>query len=212
MPGDPSSPPDRWGRMSRPVRRVLCRGGVSPAAVATIHLGAVLPQPSSDLPAGSGGQPSCACCLVLLRAGFAQPHPSPGALVVSCTTVSPLPIRSRGSAVCFLLHCSRGSPRVGVTHRPALWSPDVPRQFPDAAARPTHSPCHSTRSLPARHERVRTGSGVARAVPRVRWAGRRPRVRGRRARAGRSRRTRAGRAPAARPRAACPPARSPPPS
>ena len=34
---------------------------------------------------------------------------------------------------------SRGSPRVGVTHRPALWSPDFPRSArrPTAAARPT---------------------------------------------------------------------------
>ena len=32
------------------------------------------------------------------------------------------------SAVCFLLHCSLGLPRVGVTHHFALWSPDVPRQ------------------------------------------------------------------------------------
>ncbi|MEY2698768.1 MAG: hypothetical protein RL720_724, partial [Actinomycetota bacterium] len=32
-------------------------------------------------------------------------------------------------AVYFLLHCSRGLPRVGVTHRPTLWSPDVPRYW-----------------------------------------------------------------------------------
>src|SRR5699024_9749236 len=38
---------------------------------------------------------------------------------------------------------SRGSPRVGVTHHPALWSPDFPRRAPwcrAAAARPTRPP------------------------------------------------------------------------
>ena len=44
---------------------------------------------------------------------------------------------------------SRGSPRVGVTHHLALWSPDLPRQqqFPaaDAAARPARPPSDQSR-------------------------------------------------------------------
>src|SRR5699024_1185446 len=77
------------GRMSRPVRRVLSRTARGP--VAAIHLRRTLPHASSDLPGSSGGQPSNTSCLVLLRVGFTQPHRSPGALVVSYTTVSPLP-------------------------------------------------------------------------------------------------------------------------
>jgi hypothetical protein len=57
--------------------------------------------------------------LTLLRVGFTQPPLSPVALVVSYTTVSPLPAHC-GRAVCSLLHYSRGSPRVGIAHHPAL--------------------------------------------------------------------------------------------
>ena len=89
--------------MSRPVRRILCPGVVTNTEAAAIHLRRALPHASSDLPAGSGGQPSIACCLVLLRAGFAEPRRSPGALVVSYTTLSPLP-PSMSAAVCFLWH------------------------------------------------------------------------------------------------------------
>src|SRR5690625_5353007 len=125
--------------MSRPVRRVLSRTASSP--VAAIHLRRTLPHASSDLPGSSGGQPSNTSCLVLLRVGFTQPHRSPGALVVSYTTVSPLPPGGPGGGL-FSVALSRGSPRVGVTHHPALWSPDVPRRGSprDAAAWPTHPP------------------------------------------------------------------------
>ena len=85
---------------------------------ATIHLGPPSPAGSSGLPADSDGPPSNACAalrsfrleslLTLLRVGFTEPPRSPGALVVSYTTVSPLP-RSRG-AVCFLWHCPAGHP------------------------------------------------------------------------------------------------------
>ena len=76
--------------MSRPVRRVLCpRAVTGTAGVATIHLGHALPHTSSDLPVRSGGQPSGAHCLVLLQVGFTEPRRSPGALVVSYTTLSP---------------------------------------------------------------------------------------------------------------------------
>ena len=112
------------GRTSRPVRRVLLPPAVAGAAVATIHLGPPLPAGSRDLPAGSDEQPSGACCAVLLRAGFAEPPRSPAALVGSYPTVSPSPA---GAGSLFSVALSRGSPRVAVSHRPALWSPDVPR-------------------------------------------------------------------------------------
>jgi len=55
-------------------------------------------------------------------------------LVVSYTTVSPLPRRpsDRSRVVhrggLFSVALSRGSPRVAVSHHLALWSPDVPRR------------------------------------------------------------------------------------
>lgn len=67
------------------------RGASRPPRVATIHLRRPLPTASSDLPASSGGPPSSTRCSVLLQVGFAEPRRSPAALVVSCTTVSPLP-------------------------------------------------------------------------------------------------------------------------
>jgi hypothetical protein len=74
--------------------------------------------------------------LILLRVGFTEPPQSPEALVVSYTTVSPLPpavspadwqpvLAAGGGLLSVAL--SRGSPRVGVTHHRALWSPDFPR-------------------------------------------------------------------------------------
>jgi hypothetical protein len=66
--------------------------------------------------------------LTLLQVGFAEPSRSPGALVGSYSTVSPLPLATevaRGGL--FSVALSRESPRVGVTHHLALWSPDLPR-------------------------------------------------------------------------------------
>ena len=59
---DGGEPGARHEGMSRPIRRVL--------SWAIIHLGCALPCTSSDLPVRSGGQPSGAHCLVLLRVGF----------------------------------------------------------------------------------------------------------------------------------------------
>jgi hypothetical protein len=69
--------------------------------------------------------------------GFTEPPGSPRALVVSYTAVSPLPGAETPGGL-FSVALSRGSPRVGVTHHLALWSPDFPRRnrSPDAAARP----------------------------------------------------------------------------
>ena len=75
--------------------------------------------------------------LALLQVGFTEPPGSPRTLVVSYTTVSPLPPKGGGL---FSVALSRGSLRMGVTHHPALWSPDFPRHLADpAAARSTRS-------------------------------------------------------------------------
>src|SRR5215470_19838982 len=108
--------------------------------MAAIHLGLPSPAGSSGLPADSGGPPSVACAgrrlaaaalLALLRVGFTEPPRSPGVLVGSYPTVSPLPhppagAGGRGGLLSVAL--SRGSPRVAVSNHPALWSPDVPRR------------------------------------------------------------------------------------
>src|SRR5450759_1023182 len=96
--------------MSWPIRRVLCCGRVDYASAAVIHLRRTLPHASSDLPGSAGGPPSNAPCLVLLRVGFAEPHRSPGALVGSYPTVSPLPPDRGPMAVCSLWHCPAGHP------------------------------------------------------------------------------------------------------
>ncbi len=83
--------------------------------------------PSCGLPANSGEQPSNVragaanrALLALLRVGFTQPPQSPTALVVSYTTVSPLPapvvatyvVRSddRAAGGLSLWHCPAGHP------------------------------------------------------------------------------------------------------
>src|ERR1043165_7394526 len=88
----------RW--VSRPVGRVLCarlRGA------AVIHLGLPLPAASCGLPASLGRaalersrREPWFPFLTLLRVGFTKPPQSPAALVVSYTTVSPLPPLARG--------------------------------------------------------------------------------------------------------------------
>ena len=68
---------------------------------------AVYPQTRAGRPQASAQEPE-GSLLTLLRVGFAEPPRSPEALVVSYTTVSPLPDRS--PAVCFLWHCPAGHP------------------------------------------------------------------------------------------------------
>lgn len=77
--------------IGQPIRRVLSSAEVTRGGEATIHLRTPLPTPSSSLPRHSGEQPSNMPCLALLRAGFTELPQSPGELVVSYTTVSPLP-------------------------------------------------------------------------------------------------------------------------
>ena len=80
-----------------------------------------------------------ASLLTLLRVGFTEPPGSLRALVVSYTTVSPLPPVESGGGL-FSVALSRGSPRVDVIDHPAVWSPDLPHRTrrPGATARPTH--------------------------------------------------------------------------
>jgi hypothetical protein len=86
---------------------------------------------------------SPATLLALLHVGFTEPPQSPAELVVSYTTVSPLPalrsLLTGAAGGLFSVALSRGSPRVGVTHHAALWSPDFPRRTP-VARRTTRSP------------------------------------------------------------------------
>jgi len=128
--------------MSRPVSRVLSLGRLAALAqVTTILLRLPLPTPSSGPPAGSDGPSSNACAgrvsatlSTLLQVGFTEPPESPPVLVVSYTTVSPLPPGEPDGGL-FSVALSRGSPRVGVTHHLALWSPDFPRRTGHPARR-----------------------------------------------------------------------------
>ncbi len=82
--------------------------------------------------------------LTLLQVGFTEPSESPRTLVVSYTTVSPLPVASRRPAVCFLWHCPAGHPGWALP----TTLPCGARTFlggalkdPDATARPARPPC-----------------------------------------------------------------------
>src|SRR5215831_16075029 len=110
----------RGRRASRPVGRVLCTRLRGPTA---IHLGLPLPAASCGLPASIGRAAlnrsrrpcdrSRKALLTLLQVGFTKPPQSPAALVVSYTTVSPLPLarpKTGPGAVCFLWHCPAGHP------------------------------------------------------------------------------------------------------
>ena len=113
----------------QPVSRVLFPRGVSPHEAATIPLGHGLPHASSNQPEGFGratrfplrGLPSYS---VLLRVGFAEPIRSPGPLVSSYLTVSPLLVR--GTSGLFSVALSLGFPPLGVTQHLALRSSDFP--------------------------------------------------------------------------------------
>src|SRR5690606_28081207 len=110
--------------------------------------------------------------LILLQVGFTEPLRSPGTLVVSYTTVSPLPAPG-GVGGLFSVALSRGSPRVGVTHHLALWSPDLPRHQVALPPRPpgqlirgpsltrtapSASRCRLRRASPSRRCRAAAGN------------------------------------------------------
>jgi len=72
--------------------------------------------------------PDTAPCLILLPVGFTEPGRSPGLLVRSYRTVSPLPPGSRNFPIggLFSVALSLSSRTVGVTHHRVLRSPDFP--------------------------------------------------------------------------------------
>ena len=77
--------------------------------------------------------------LVLLQVGFAVPRLSPIARWSLTPPFHPYPDRDpRGERYpggLFSVALSRGSPRVGVTHHLALWSPDFPQLAPRSPSR-----------------------------------------------------------------------------
>jgi hypothetical protein len=79
--------------------------------------------------------------LTLLQVGFTEPPTSPWALVVSYTTVSPLPLLRE--AVCFLWHCPAGYPGSALPTTllcgARTFLGGSPKK-PNAVARPTRPP------------------------------------------------------------------------
>ncbi len=161
--------------MGRLIRRVLFTGRFRDTGWTAISLGTTLPQPSSGLPGNGTGSPIVPC-LTLLRTRFTEPAASPRPLVGSYPTVSPLPDACAPGGL-LSVALSRGLPRVGVTHRPALRSPDVPRRtietvrrdrLADPLARPVYrvgaqSPDSSVRTRIRSHSgHCTTSSGAAR--------------------------------------------------
>ena len=134
--------------VSRPVGRVLCP---RLRETAVIHLGLPLPAVSCGLPAGIGRAAlkrsrrpaSCGAGPLDLAPGGVYLATAvtrgAGGLLHHRFTLTPAPSRHRGGL--FSVALSRGSPRVGVTDHPALWSPDLPRRTcisSAATVRPTH--------------------------------------------------------------------------
>ena len=119
----------------------LSRGGGHPSGTA---VAGSLVRSTREHRAGrprSLAQGAVAPLLTLLRVGFTEPPQSPAALVVSYTTVSPLPLRWRAGAVCFLWHCPAGHPGSALpTTLPCGARTFLTGLAPGATARPTH-PC-----------------------------------------------------------------------
>jgi hypothetical protein len=144
------------------VDELACRPGSVPAHLtvlrsATIHLGLPLPTASCGLPASSDGPSSNA------RAGLRRARtrrlpswpcsgwglPSRSGRPERWWSLTPpfhpyRPVRDGGL---FSVALSRGSPRVGVTHHPALRSPDLPRGI--TPSRPPGQLIHDQPSRPA---------------------------------------------------------------
>ncbi len=141
-------------RMSRPVSRILCpvRTGWRPSIWAHRRRvpRAVHPQARASSPRTPAQPHRMVRPSTLLRAGFTEPPRSPGALVRSYRTVSPLPRGPDGPrAVCFLWHCPAGRPGLPLAtallcgvrtflgaRRDTVWV-SVPGA---ATARPAHPP------------------------------------------------------------------------
>src|SRR6185437_14861125 len=154
-----------------------CRPGSVPSRcreAAVIHLGPSLPTVSCGLPAGIG------------RAALKRSR-RPAAEAASPLDLAPGGVYRAASVTCGaggLLHhrftltrqpklaggllsvaLSRGSPRVGVTDHPALWSPDLPHQAAKAwRDRPADSPRSQDTAREARYTPART-RGLPHAAP-----------------------------------------------
>jgi hypothetical protein len=115
-----------------------CKPDSVPFPGTAIHLGRAitrrLVRPTRDL---FDGQPSS--LFGLAPGGVCQAGRSPGSLVGSYPTVSPLPVLALRRAIggLFSVALSVGLPRLGVTQHRALWSPDFPRALQPAAVRRT---------------------------------------------------------------------------
>jgi len=138
--------------MGRPVRRVLF-GSAAPSTV--ISLGDALPRRSSGLPGDSASRVIIPC-LALLRTRFTVRVVSPRPRWSLTPPFHPYRDEPGGLLSVAL---SRGLLRVGVTHRPALWSPDVPRRG-TATTRPSGRPIRTAESTrrPAGSTRRPAGS------------------------------------------------------
>jgi hypothetical protein len=131
-----------------------------------ISLGTTLPQPSSGLPGNSGG-PVTRSLSDLAPSEVYPASPitrAPGGLLHHRFTLTADP-KAGGGLLSVAL--SRGSLRVGVTHRPALWCPDVPRH--PAAFRRTL--CRTTRpsGRPVCPSRVPRAERTTASCPSTRW-------------------------------------------
>jgi hypothetical protein len=112
--------------------------------VAIIHLRPLLPAAWCDLPGGSGEQPSIASADARTRpfdlapGGVYRAIPvtwDAGGLLHRRFTLTSVSMRWLGNSLVvrgglLSVALSRGSPRVGVTHHLALWSPDFPQRRP----------------------------------------------------------------------------------
>ena len=117
----------------------LTRGGGHPSGTA---VAGSLVRPTREHRAGSPralAQGTVIPLLTLLRVGFTEPPQSPAALVVSYTTVSPLPSGHSQRAVCFLWHGPAGRPGSALpTTLPCGARTFLTGLAPGATARPTH--------------------------------------------------------------------------
>ena len=159
------------------------QGSVAGLPCATIPLRLPLPTASSGLPVNSGGPPSNVHAgptrtpvpLDLAPGGVCIATPvtwGAGGLLHHRFTLTPRP-KARGGLLSVAL--SRGSPRVGVTHHPALRSPDFPRRRRSvdraaAAARPTHPRPQRSGGPDPRRPRRRAPTPAARLPNRPRSA------------------------------------------
>src|SRR5581483_9319637 len=112
-----------WSTVSRPIGGILSADPRGPAGghpSVRPTWGLLLSEP--------GGPPGPT--LGLAPGGVYLAARSPGSLVRSYRTVSPLPVRRGAIGGLLSVALSCGSPRLAVSQHPALWSPDLPRSGP----------------------------------------------------------------------------------